>query len=84
AILRAGTLPQWVGILLIAAVFVSFGVGGLPAPLNVLGDDCMHVALIAIGWRVAVSARHVFGTPRTTDHDARKPNAALAGASFDG
>jgi hypothetical protein len=53
AILRAGRLPRWVGALLIAAPFASFAFGSLRAPLNVLGDDCMHLALMAIGWRVA-------------------------------
>jgi hypothetical protein len=53
AILRARTLPRWVGVLLLAALILSFAVSGLPAPLNVLGDDCLYIALIAIGGRVA-------------------------------
>jgi hypothetical protein len=57
AVGRGRKLPRWVGALLIAAPFVSIAVGGLGTPLDVLGDDLMHVALIAIGWRVAVPAR---------------------------
>src|SRR5262245_9780228 len=57
AVLRARTLPRSVGALLIAAPFLSFAAGGLPAPLDVLGDDCLLLALIAIGWRVAAPAR---------------------------
>lgn len=53
AILRARVLPRWVGVLIIAAAPVSFLAGGLPAPLDVLGDDLLHIALIAIGWHVA-------------------------------
>jgi hypothetical protein len=59
AVLRARTLPRWVGVLLVAAPIISFAVGGLPAPLNVLGDDCLYLALIAIGWRVAAPARRL-------------------------
>jgi hypothetical protein len=57
AVLRAGTLPRWTGVLLIVAAPLSFAVGGLPAPLDVLGDDAMNLALVAIGWRVANPAR---------------------------
>jgi hypothetical protein len=63
AILRARTLPAWVGWLVIASAPVSFVAGGLPAPLNVLGDDCLHIALIAIGWRVAAPARRLVRAP---------------------
>jgi hypothetical protein len=77
AILRAGTLPRWVGVLLIATMFISFAVGGLRPPLDVLGDDCMNVAFIAIGWRVAVPGRRFAGR-RATDRAAGTP--ALAGA----
>jgi hypothetical protein len=59
AVLRARTLPRWVGVLLIAAPIVSFAVGSLPAPLAELGDDCMSIALIAIGWQVAAPARRL-------------------------
>ena len=52
AVLRAGRLPRWVGGLLIASAFLSFAVSGLPGPLAELGDDCLMVALIAIGLRV--------------------------------
>jgi hypothetical protein len=52
AVLRAGTLPRWVGGLLIASAFLSFAVSGLPGPLAELGDDCLMVALIATGLRV--------------------------------
>lgn len=56
AVLRAGMLPRWIGVLIIASGFVSFAAGGLPAPLDVLGDDCLLIALIAIGRRVAAPA----------------------------
>jgi hypothetical protein len=56
AVLRARTLPRWVGVLLIASAFVSFAAGGLPTPLDVLGDDCLLIALIAIGRQVAAPA----------------------------
>jgi hypothetical protein len=29
----------------------------------VLGDDCMNIALIAIGWQVAVPARRLVAVP---------------------
>jgi hypothetical protein len=57
AILRAGILPRWVGVLVIASPIVSFAAGGLPAPYAELSDDCLYIALIAIGWRVAVPSR---------------------------
>jgi hypothetical protein len=63
AVLRAGVLPRWIGALLIVAAPLSFAVSGLPTPLNVLGDDCLHVALIAIGWQVAVPARRLATAP---------------------
>jgi hypothetical protein len=52
AVLRARILPRWVGALLIAAAPLSFAVSGLPGPLAELGDDCLMVALIAIGLHV--------------------------------
>jgi hypothetical protein len=73
AMLRASTLPRWVGILLIAAPFVSFAIGSQRPPLDALGDGCVHVAFIAIGWRVVAPARRRFATA----------SAALAGASLD-
>ena len=63
AVMRAGALPRWIGALLIAGLILSFALGGLPAPLDVLGDICMHLALIAIGWRVAVPARGLVAAP---------------------
>jgi hypothetical protein len=57
AVVRARTMPRWVGVLLIASPFLSFALGGLPAPLPELSDVCVSLALIAIGWRVAVPAR---------------------------
>jgi hypothetical protein len=63
AVLRAGVLPRWIGVLLVVSAPLSFAVGGLPAPLNVLGDDCLHLALIAIGWRVAAPARRLATAP---------------------
>ena len=56
AVLRARLLPRWVGALLIASALLSFSVSGLPGPLAELGDDCLMVALIATGWRVAAPA----------------------------
>lgn len=78
AILRAGTLSRWVGILLIAAPFISLAVGGQDAPLDVLGDGCLNAALIAIGWRVAAPARGVFARAPRTDRDPRKPSPAVS------
>jgi hypothetical protein len=57
AVVRARTMPRWVGVLLIASPFLSFALGGLPAPLPELSDVCVSLALIAIGWRVAVPVR---------------------------
>jgi hypothetical protein len=57
AVLRAQTMPRWVGILIIASPILSFALGGQPAPLPELSDVCLSVALIAIGWRVAVPTR---------------------------
>jgi hypothetical protein len=64
AVLRAGALPRWIGALLIASAPLSFLVSGLPTPLDVLGDDCLHVALIAIGWQVVAPARRAAFTAR--------------------
>jgi hypothetical protein len=59
AVMRARTLPRWVGVLLIVSPFLSFAAGGLPAPLAELPDYCVYLALMAIGWRVAVTAPRV-------------------------
>jgi hypothetical protein len=56
AVMRAGTLPRWVGALLSASAVLSFVVSGRPGPPAELGDDCLMVALIAIGWQVAAPA----------------------------
>jgi hypothetical protein len=75
AVLRAGTLPRWIGVALIAALILSFAVGGLPAPLDVLGDDLMHVALIAIGWRVAAPAGALVSAPGLRMKEATSPRS---------
>jgi hypothetical protein len=54
AILRARTMPRWVGVALIVSPFLSFALGGAPTPLPELADICASLALIAIGWRAAV------------------------------
>ena len=47
AVIRARQLPRWIGGLFIAAPIL--GMIGLPGPLELLGDYCAYVALIAIG-----------------------------------
>lgn len=56
AFLRARSMPRWVGVALIASPFLSFALGGLPAPFPEFSDICLSVALIAIGRRVAIPA----------------------------
>jgi hypothetical protein len=63
AFLRARMLPRWVGVALIASPFLSFALGGQPAPLPELSDICLSLALIAIGWRVVVPARRLVAAP---------------------
>jgi hypothetical protein len=56
AVIRAGVFPRWVGVLLIAAVPLSFVGAALPGPLVELADYLVFIALIAIGWKVAKTA----------------------------
>lgn len=58
AVIRARTLPRWVGALLIAAVPLSMVGQSLPGPLVESADYCLFIALITIGWRVSRSPVH--------------------------
>lgn len=58
AVIRAGVFPSWVGVLLIAAVPLSFVGQSLPGPLVETADYLMFIALITIGWTVAQPARN--------------------------
>ena len=78
AVLRARMLPRWVGVLLIVAPIASFAFGGLPAPYAELPDDCLYLALITIGWRVANPARGLVagsGVRMTVPPEATTPSS---------
>lgn len=63
AVLRAGTLPRWVGVLLIVSPFVSFAAGGLPGPFAELPDYGVYLALMAMGWQAVGPVRGLVSRP---------------------
>lgn len=78
AVVRAHTMPRWVGVLIAVSPILSFALGGQPAPLPELADICLSLALIAIGWRVAVPAQRPLarsGVRITMPQEAATPNS---------
>lgn len=72
AVLRAGTLPRWVGGFMILTPFLSFALGSMRPPFDSIADDFMNIALIAIGWQVAVRDRRSLAAAPVTE---REPSA---------
>lgn len=83
AILRAGRLPRWIGVLLIVGLFLSFALGSQRAPVNALGDMCILAAFVGIGWREALPNRRR-SSARVADRDFGSSDAALIGGSVEG
>lgn len=78
ALVRARTMPRWVGVLIAVSPILSFALGGQPAPLPELSDICLSLALIAIGWRVAAASQRPLarsGVRITMSQEAATPNS---------